>query len=337
MVDLDAFSKVVLDLQSLAYASSADGFQVAALDRLQQVLPFDSAWWGIMSPAEDAFRLHCSLPYQLPDSYVPMWEHLKREDAVAQAVRDQPRSTAYFDLQGLAVRPGLLELTAEHGIGQVLCTSLYLASERAFIFLSLYRSFTAPPFEVDHRSLNQYLMPHMCAAWEASRMFQIEYLKANSTHSHTALALVDGGCEILNAESEFFDVLQQEFAEAERNWPHDRLRDWMSGTEESLKLSSIVLRRHRVGDLWLVAARGKTRIDLLTRRELQIAEDVGRGRSYKEIARLVSIAPATVRHHIRTIYAKLGIGDKAELSTLLAGRDEFLDSERLVQRSRALS
>jgi DNA-binding CsgD family transcriptional regulator len=52
---------------------------------------------------------------------------------------------------------------------------------------------------------------------------------------------------------------------------------------------------------------------LLTRRERQVLELVGRGYTNREIADVLGIAPETVKTHIANIRAKLGLSNKAEL------------------------
>lgn len=41
------------------------------------------------------------------------------------------------------------------------------------------------------------------------------------------------------------------------------------------------------------------------------------GHSYKEVIPALQLSPATVRHHLREIYIKLGLPDNAELGSLL--------------------
>jgi DNA-binding CsgD family transcriptional regulator len=41
------------------------------------------------------------------------------------------------------------------------------------------------------------------------------------------------------------------------------------------------------------------------------------GRSYKEIARLLGLSPATVRTYLRSVYVQLGVRNKIELSGAL--------------------
>jgi DNA-binding CsgD family transcriptional regulator len=55
----------------------------------------------------------------------------------------------------------------------------------------------------------------------------------------------------------------------------------------------------------------------LSARERQIAEAYAAGRSYRQIAEQLFIAPATVRTHLSTIYRKLGVSSKIELLRIL--------------------
>lgn len=55
----------------------------------------------------------------------------------------------------------------------------------------------------------------------------------------------------------------------------------------------------------------------LSSRELEVAKDYVDGRTYKEIARTLGIAPATVRTHLRTVYRKLGVTSRIELAQTL--------------------
>lgn len=112
---------------------------------------------------------------------------------------------------------------------------------------------------------------------------------------------------------------------------------WLQAPEETLHLSRIVAKKYCFGDLRLVALRERTRIDLLSQRELQIGRDFGRGLSYKQIAKDRQISPATVRHHLRAIYLKLGVTDKAELTSLMDESEPLLDVNALIERYHLLA
>lgn len=59
----------------------------------------------------------------------------------------------------------------------------------------------------------------------------------------------------------------------------------------------------------------------LSPREAEVARLYGQGLSYKAVARTLDSSPATVRHHLRQAYAKLGISSKVEMARLVSGRD----------------
>ncbi|WP_167481255.1 response regulator transcription factor [Acidovorax cavernicola] len=59
---------------------------------------------------------------------------------------------------------------------------------------------------------------------------------------------------------------------------------------------------------------------LLSRREAEVARLFGEGHSYKMVARTLGSSPATVRHHLRQVYAKLGITSKVQMARLVCGQ-----------------
>jgi len=53
----------------------------------------------------------------------------------------------------------------------------------------------------------------------------------------------------------------------------------------------------------------------LTGRELEVLEEIVRGRSNKEIAGLLNISEATVKSHINNLLSKLGVTDRTQAAT----------------------
>lgn len=61
--------------------------------------------------------------------------------------------------------------------------------------------------------------------------------------------------------------------------------------------------------------------DRLTRQELQVVQVVSRGVTNREAAAQLIVSPRTVDHHLRSIFAKLGISSRAELIRMAAAGD----------------
>jgi DNA-binding CsgD family transcriptional regulator/GAF domain-containing protein len=58
----------------------------------------------------------------------------------------------------------------------------------------------------------------------------------------------------------------------------------------------------------------------LSSREREVASAYVNGESYKEIARTLDIAPATVRTHLRTVFRKFGVTSRTELAQAMGAR-----------------
>jgi class 3 adenylate cyclase/DNA-binding CsgD family transcriptional regulator/tetratricopeptide (TPR) repeat protein len=94
----------------------------------------------------------------------------------------------------------------------------------------------------------------------------------------------------------------------------------------------------------IVVAELAAKRENLSARERQIAEAYAAGRSYRDIAERLFIAPATVRTHLGAIYRKLGVSTKIELLRTLEAADgpgadpapeEFAPSPQTAREPRA--
>lgn len=337
MINIDAFSQVVLGLQHTAQNSPTELFDERALELVTQIIDFDMAWWGIMSPQKNGFILHWSTPFHLPSSFVPLWEEVNSEDMVAIRASKRPRTTVFFDQENLAETPGLAALTGEHGIAQAFCTSIYLPSEKAFAFLSLYRRNESARFTDDERLINQYLMPHLCCSRKTNHLCRNADADTRiSEYTSSGIAVVDRQGQIIVAEREFWSLHNREWpASGERRLSSAVLR-WIWSDDAEMSTPAMVLQKHPFGQVTLISLRERVASDLLTSRETSIAQAYADGRSYKEIARDLGISPATARAHIRAIYSKLDVQHKGGLTAKIRDSMPRLERDELVRRYQRL-
>lgn len=81
--------------------------------------------------------------------------------------------------------------------------------------------------------------------------------------------------------------------------------------------------RSRHGDMVKESPAGKNHsLQLLTRREHEVATLVSRGASNKQIARALNISDRTVKAHLTTTFQKLGITDRLHLALYMSGNEE---------------
>jgi len=330
-MNTESFGKALLELYRLSRTAPIHEFQRRAFDAMSTRLEFDTGWWGTASqlPGEPPM-VHATLPYRLPLTYPVLWEAIRHEDTIAQAVLAAPGTTVNFTRKQLYASPGLASLMARFGITSCLCTVTLVPELNLMVFASLYRLEGKPPFSENERRYMQLLMPHLTAALTSNWMLHLERTRAaRAAPSAAALAVVDRRGVLCVADPMLSEQLRREWP----NWTgpvlppplveHLRAGAAFGGTRLSVRF-------HPIGELWLVEVRPVTPVTRLSPREREIAHRFSAGQSYKEIARDLGIAPTTARHHLREIYRKLEVSDKTALARLLpADANEDLDLEEL--------
>ncbi len=123
---------------------------------------------------------------------------------------------------------------------------------------------------------------------------------------------------LLQADPEFLTLLRREWPGSREHLP-ELLRPLLCGVGgrrvgDLLVVSSVPIH----GDAWLWVLRPRHDVDLLSERQRVVARMFADGRNYREIAAALQLAPATIRRHIQTAYARLGVRRKIELAQLLA-------------------
>ncbi len=316
-MNAEILGKLLLDLYRDARELPLGEFQRGALDRLREVLPFDTAWWGM---ARTDRSLHSSCLYDLPPSFVDVWMQHRDGDDLAAAVIANPGVTVCFDHRAMWNSPCMRELLKTFDVQQALSTLLMNPTLQVLTFLSLYRSSGRPRFTAAERGFKQLVMPHLWAAWTANWVAQLASARAHSASSQVAFAITDQQGTLHDAEPHFADLLRREWPQWQGPELPASLRVGLEGGRP-IEREHIVARLYPVRGLFLAELRARSLLEGLSPRELVIAEHFGRGESYKQVAVALRISPATVRAHLRTIYFKLGIADKTGLTRILDGRD----------------
>jgi DNA-binding CsgD family transcriptional regulator len=313
--NVDGFGAFVLELQAAAAGGDVSAFQERAMQLLGGMLPFDGGWWGRAMSADGLHRVHCSYVYRLPPDVAERMNIGDPHNLVAQRTTEQPDRALWFGPDDWATQPSTAALAVHMGIAQSLCITRVDASTGVASFVSVVRHDKEPQFDADEQRWLERLTPHLAAALDLCLVAQLNRL--HDTQPTTLLA-TDAEGWLRVAEPGAVTMLRQE-------WPA-----WMGPRLPKALQDRIAagrpnfLGRHlHAGLTWkeehvFVTLRQRDARDLLTPRERAVAVAFAAGQSYREVAAELGLAPATVRHHLRATYQKLGVSDKAAFATRLA-------------------
>jgi DNA-binding CsgD family transcriptional regulator len=309
---LQDFSAATLDIQRLAQDKPIERFHRPALERIQQLLPFSKAWWGRAALIDGLPEEHSRHLFELPTDYLEDWQSIRHQDITVGLVYAHPGQAAIVDMLAPDSTDGLRWLATRHDIAELICIIHTDPLTQLSDHLTLYRQAGAPRFSAQDRLLLNNLMPHLVAAVSANQIRTLVAMREQiSGPRNLALAVCDQHGTLHCAERGFIDLLLAEWP----RWNGPRLPTAVGS--QSYAGKSLLLESSAVDDLFLLAARSPNALQQLSARESDVAQLFGEGKTYKEIARALGLAPNTVRHHIRTIYSKLGIKDKASVAHLL--------------------
>ena len=309
---LQAFSALTLDLQRLVQHEVIEHFHRRALTRISQLIAFDSAWWGRAAMIDGVPEEHSPHFYNLPASYLADWQSIRHLDVTVQRVHQTPGQAVIVDLRDPASGAGLNWLGERYGIGQWMCVVILDPKTNLSDHLALYRRPDAARFSDQDCQLLSHLMLHLVAAVSANQIRTLVAMRETLTGTgNLALAVCDTRGVLQCAEGGFIELLLKEWPQ----WSGPVLPIALDESGHAGK--QVHIDAVPVGNQYLLAARAHRALPGLSPRENAVAQGFGEGKTYKEIARDLGLSPNTVRHHIRGIYSKLGVKDKARIAHLL--------------------
>jgi DNA-binding CsgD family transcriptional regulator len=299
-------------------------FQRWALERLREVIAFDSAAWGTSSESPrsiNAVHLHVQ-PREVIEAYVrDGWQ--AKDFLRAACVANPGVAVNVADLMSPAGwrRTAMYRQFARpHGIEWVLCAIHTDPQAPVDSFVALTRGDRQRPFSDQDRRRFQVLLPHLIEAMRANHAWHFEHATAPK-HALPAfgMGVSDRAGIVHDCNRSFSRLIRSE-------WP-----GWAGATLPAVLVASfargtfvgqrIDVDAEPLGDQWLLRARAGGAAKQLGRRERQVAELYARGMDYREIARTVGVAPTTVRNQIRASFRKLGVTSKLDLARRLGEGD----------------
>lgn len=310
-----AFNLCLLQLGRLPRERGAAQFIADGLQLLRTLVPFTSAWWGEMSKADAGAPpqswMHGQL--NLSESFAAEWHQIAGNDSFAHDTLSRPgeilRASGFTDpcaaVNAFARRYDLYHL---------LCISFELPQSGLLFSVCLYRGSNAQAFSDGAARLFAAFCEHLLQLWRFQVHDLLQLGDADGA-SEFAVARADGRLLYVGAQ------LCSSIAAAVPGWSGSilpaALREQLPMAPCVVRLGRATLTLSRVGEQVILSLQAPSRSAALAPRERSAAMLFAAGHSYKEIARMLALSPATVRTYLRNCYLQLGVRSKVELGSIL--------------------
>lgn len=321
---MEDFSRLLLKLYRYALNITPSEFQTTTLDAVREALAFDSAVWitGVMG-AEGGI-VHSACVYRQPPDMMENYERIKQHDvlgfetfqSLGHTINAALTTDPYWHTR---LHPDVLAHVKRYGMEHVLTThNITEPVLRIFSAVAFYRANPDQPFSEAERLFKQNLMPHLAETWNNNRLNFLHSPGNDGMQSDHTRAICDKKGVLYNASQNFDVLMLAEWPDWQGPQLPPALLEALSG-EGRCQYSgqAIVATIRALNDMLLLSVRGKSTVDQLSPRELEVARRFGRGMDHRKIAEELHIAPATVRNHLQAIYAKLGVCNKVEMSRII--------------------
>ena len=244
---------------------------------------------------------------------------MSEQDLLAIGVLSDPNMVATYDRGGCIQTEGMVALSDGYGLNKMATAMHFRPGQLASFYLSSYRGGKlAKNWSKDELTFLKCAIDQLSKAMELTAHEQLP----RSTSQTVSIFVNENGNGIFGLKH-----LKDHFREHLPNWDSERLpkslRDLVARTGDhilrDLNLivhSEAVAGENRMG-LHKLTLRPLTSFDLLTKREQAVAEVLAQGKSHKETARILGVAPSTIRNQAQSIYAKLEVDNRVSLAAHL--------------------
>jgi len=321
---LDKLSRVILTLYQGSRELPMEEFQNQAFECVLDVIGFDSALWltGVLHTDGNDATFHTRHLYKQPPQLLTDWARSEKNGSpFTRKVFGNP-DTTFASTPATDMVPTLAAHARRYAIEQILATARIDPVAGIHELISLYRADSERSFSEEERLLQQSIVPHMSESWRLCRMQHMTRLSHPDYSIGTLTAAADRLGMLHLIDQGFTNLLCEEWP----SWRGPYLPDILVERHKHGERKHIGRRADFIlfdlGDHILLRAKRKTSPDVLSRREREIAGYYAAGYSHKEIARSMALSPSTVRNHLRAVYLKLNIDNKATLAVTMKEMDD---------------
>ena len=322
---MDALGKLILELYRAAKETPVKEFQELALSLIRTQLSFRSAMWGAGETTDAGFVVNSVHLHNEPLEILHDWALLHYHDAAIDVVATDPGHAKIFYTHDIHRDvPAMLDFTQRYGHSNAMIIADLARNYHDGHFhgqwMSLYRADKHAHFGQADQRILEHLIPHLVEALAINRMLgsgQMAHADSGLAGSR-ALARMDG--TLYHCGKKFAGLLREIWPDLKSGRLPAKLMTVLSpGKEIMLESHNMAVSTTALGNMLLLSIRRVSPLSRLSQRELAVARLFGQGKSHKEVALQLDIAPSTARNFLNSVYKKLNINDKAELAALIQG------------------
>ncbi len=307
-------SRTLREIHRLSRETPTAGFQDAAFEAMKELIRFDAGYWGGGRGPVEAVVTHYVHLHRLPaEEMSAAFEKVKSRpkyvETISRCVINAGQAQV-FDTR----ETGIGDFYGLHGVDQIVTLYQHDADLGLYHVISLYRSGAERCFTEAECLLFESAVPHLLDAWRESKLLHISGANRDACLLTPAAALLDKEGAVHFARPAFVELMRQEWPDWRGPFVPEAMRRMQDGAFTGERVAA---RFTPQNDFFLAVLRNKGPLDRLTARELEVAKQLAKGASHKEIARDLDIAPATARNHIARIHAKLGSSKGTQVAAML--------------------
>ncbi len=295
-------------------------FQDYLFDTVRPAIGFDSAIWitGVHETSQtNSLWYHRRAPVDVA-AYL---RHFTAVDTVRVAALARP-GTAYRiedtrDVADYYASDVYRDIGRRGRMEQVMGISQFNAITRLSHYLIVYGHDRSRPFTDAERDAFQRLLPHLIAAWrhrQMSEMLQIPLPRGETERTSCGRAIADYHGVVEAADDGFATVLASAFPGWRGPKLPDALRDVLARADDTAHIGSLTVRVLRSTQSCVLTLIGSDATAKLTTAERRAAQLYASGATQAAIAERLGVSQHTIRNQLATVYDKLGIHNKVELS-----------------------
>ena len=318
---LKLFSSFVSEVNDRARVSDAESLARWAVSDLSQKIGFDCAWYGWAQVKPEGAEIHANSTFNLPSEYYANWSEISDCDLLAANILENPGKAASYDRYSGMQNEGMASLSDRFGLRKMATAMNSRPGRVASFYISGYRSGKlVQAFSHGELEFLQCSVDQLSSAMKLS----MKEIGENKYTNAVSIFVNENGIGILG-----FQNLRDKLGKFWPDWDGNRLPKYLRKLIDQpgkhvLFDHNLVVTCEAPPDLNKMglrkfSLRPLTCFDMLTQREREVALVLSAGKSHKEAARLLGVAPATIRNQTQSIYSKLGVDNRSNLASMVKG------------------